>query len=85
MVMVKGAGFSNLEVTGLNPRLSVLGQDSLLFTMPLSTQEYITFCMSGYWQTKGKCRGISHERLASHPRGVAILLVASSHRNWHKV
>ena len=48
----------------------VLGQDTYSLAVPLATQEY-------KWVPSTKCWGVTGDGLASHPGGVAILLVAS--------
>ena len=56
-------------------------------TVPLSTQEYK---INGYQQTVlktnlTKCGEVTCDGIASHPGGVAILLVASCYRNRDKL
>ena len=49
-------------------------------TVPLSTQEY-KWVRANCQGNLTKCWGVTCDWLASHPRGVAILLVASCYRN----
>ena len=61
----------------------VLGQDTLLLTVPLSTQELMgTVKLSG---KPDEMLGVTYDGLASHPGGVAILLVASCYGNRDKL
>ena len=52
-------------------------------TVPLSTQEYRS--INGYQGNLTKCWEVTCDGLASHPGGVAILLVASCYGNRDKL
>ena len=53
-------------------------------TVPLSTQEY-KWVAANCQGNLTKCWVVACDGLASHPGGVAILLVTSCYRNWDKL
>ena len=53
-------------------------------TVPLSTQEY-KWVPANCQGNLMKCWEVTCDRLASHPGGVAIFLVASCYGNWDKL
>ena len=53
-------------------------------TVPLSTQEY-EWVPANCQGNLAKCWEVTCDGLASHPGGVAILLVASFYGNWDKL
>ena len=48
---------------------------------PGSSPDLLSQCLGNLT----KCWGVTCDGLASHPGGVAILLVASCYRNWDKL
>jgi len=56
----------------------------LTLTVPLSTQEY-KWVPAKCWGNLTNCGGVTCDRLASRPGGVAILLAASCYRNRDKL
>ena len=61
----------------------VLGQDTI-FIVPLSTQEY-KWVPANCQGSLTKCWEVTCDGVASHPGGVAILLVVSCYRNRDKL
>ena len=55
-----------------------------ILTVPFSTQEY-KWAPANCQGNRKKCWGVTCDGLASHPGGVAILLVASCYGNWDKL
>ena len=70
---------SRLKGSGSSPGWAVVlcsWARHFIFTMSLSTQEYKLVLVNGQGNLM-KCWGVTCDGLASHPGGVAILLVAS--------
>ena len=53
-------------------------------TVPFSTQGY-KWVPANCQGNPTKCWGVTYDGLESHPRGVAVLLVASFYRSWDKL
>ena len=79
--------YSGSRGPGLSPcRVIVLCSWARHFTLtvPLSTQEY-KWVPANCQGNLTKCWKVTCDKLASHPGGVAILLVASCYGNWDKL